>query len=213
MLKALLFDMDGVIAESEKPKFRFLKKTLKSFGIELGEDKFQRIVGRPVRTFLAEYLQKPDLEEKVWKIFEEDYLNRITEYISPIRTTVEFIKRYDGSVQLGIVSSGIQRINEKVAKCFGIYENLSVIVSREAVTNLKPAPDLYLKAAELLKVNCSNCAAIEDTIVGAQSVLSAKIRCFIFLNDYNTKKEFTNLNISGFIESGKDIKDIFTKNT
>lgn len=210
--KALIFDMDGVIVESEKPKFLFLKKLLNSFQIQLDDDQFQKLVGRSVQTFLAEYLHKPILEEKIWQFFKKDYLERITEYVSPVQPIVEFIKEYKGSVQIGIASSGIQKINEKIAKHFGIIENVSVIVSREAVTKLKPAPDLYLKAAELLNVNPTNCIAIEDTIVGARSALDAKMRCFIFLNDYNKKEEFANIDISGFIKNKKDIRDILATN-
>ena len=204
--------MDGVIVESEKPKFLFLKKVLNNFGIQLGDDQFQKLVGRSVLIFLAEYIQKPDLEEKIWQIFQRDYLDRITEYVSPMQPIVEFIKEYEGPVQIGIASSGIQEINEKMAKHFGIIESVSIIVSREAVAKLKPAPDLYLKAAELLNVNPIDCIAIEDTIVGARSALGAKMRCFIFLNGYNKKEEFINLDISGFIKNKKDIRDIVTAN-
>lgn len=209
---ALIFDMDGVIVESEKAKFFFLKKILNNFGIQLNDDQFQKLVGRSVQAFIAEYLQEPILEEKIWYLFKKDYLERITDYISPVQPIVEFIKEYKGSVKIGIASSGIQKINEKIAKHFGIIGNLSVIVSREFVTKLKPAPDLYLKAAELLNVNPIDCIAIEDTVVGAQSALDAKMRCYIFLNDYNQKEEFTRLNISGFIKNKKDIINIITNN-
>lgn len=204
--------MDGVIIDSEKPKIVFLKKTLNNFGIQLYNDQFQEIVGQPVQIFLAEYLKKPALEEKIWQIFRRNYLEQITKYVSPIRATVEFIKEYKGSIQLGIASNGIQKINEKLAKHFGIFENLSVIVSREAVINLKPAPDLYLKAAELLNVDPVNCVAIEDTVVGAQSAIDAQMQCFIFLNDYNKKRDFANLNISGFIQNSNDIKSVAIAN-
>lgn len=210
--RALIFDMDGVVVESEKPKFLFLKKLLNNFDIQLDDNQFQKIVGRSVQTSLAEYLHKPILEEKIWQFFKKDYLERITEYVSPVQPIVEFIKEYKGPVQIGIASSGIQKINERIAKHFGIFKNVSVIVSREAVTKLKPAPDLYLKAAELLNVNPIDCTAIEDTVVGAQSALEAKMRCFIFLNDYNKKEEFTNLDISGFIKNKKDIRDIIATN-
>jgi len=210
--KALIFDMDGVIVESERPKFLFLKKVFNDFKIQLEDDQFQKLVGRSVLTFLAEYLQKPTLEDKIWQIFQKDYLERITEYVSPIQPIVEFIKEYEGPIQIGIASSGIQKINEKMARHFGIIENVSIIVSREAVDKLKPAPDLYLKAAELLNVNPVDCIAIEDTIIGAQSALGAKMRCFIFLNGYNKKEKFINLDISGFIKNKKDVKDIITAN-
>lgn len=208
MIKALLLDMDGVIVESEKPKFRFLKKTLNDFNIELNDKQFQNIVGRPVRTFLANYLKQQTLEEKICKIFQKDYLERITDYVLPVQPIVEFIKNYKGTVKLVVVSSGFQKINEKMAKYFGIFENLSLIVSREAVNNLKPAPDLYLKAVEILRLTTKDCIAIEDTTAGAKAALGAKIRCFIFLSGYNRKEDFNNLDISGFIKNGDDIKRI-----
>lgn len=210
--KALIFDMDGVIIESEKPKFFFLKKVLDNLEIKLDDSQFQKMVGRSVRVFLKEYLKNPSMEERIWKIFQKDYLDRITEYVSPVQPIVEFIKEYEGPIRMGIASSGIQKINENIARHFGIIEKLSVIVSRESVANLKPAPDLYLKTAELLGVSPVDCIAIEDSVVGAQSAVDAKMRCFIFLNSYNKKEEFAELDISGFIKNKKDIRNVVMVN-
>lgn len=212
IIQALIFDVDGVIVESERPKFLFLQNIFRDFGMTLPDSHFHSAAGRSVKLFLSEYLHNPVLEESIWKVFRNDYLDKITDYVAPIKETVDFIKEYDGDISLGIASSGMQEINKKLIEYFSITEKISVIVSRELVKNLKPAPDLYLKAAEKLNIDPKNCIAIEDTPIGAKAALDAGMQCYIFLNSLNQKKHFSLLDISGFISKREDIINIINNN-
>lgn len=210
MNKAIIFDMDGVIVTGDTARFNFLKKSYEKVGLTLDDALFPKIIGVTFKTFLAESDIEPEKKVVLLDMFQKEYLDKITEHISPINVTIDFIKNYSGPKKLAIASNGFQKVNETIAKKFGFYECLSAIVSNEAVGQSKPHPAVYLKTAEILGVALDNCIAIEDSIVGVQSAINASMDCFVFLNSQNKKNDFSGMPIAGFIETAEDLNKIGT---
>lgn len=205
MVKAVIFDMDGVLIDSELPKFRFLQNAFRKNGKQLDDSLFPKIIGKAAKHFLEEQLTDPKEIEMYANIFKEDYLANITQYVKPIPTTVSFIKQYAGKIKFAIVSNGFSSVNEIIAKYIGIYPYISIILSREQVKQMKPHSEIYLKSLKLLRMNSSDCIAIEDSMTGIESAIKASIPCYVFLNTYNHIENFKNIPVAGFIKSIDDL--------
>jgi HAD superfamily hydrolase (TIGR01509 family) len=88
----------------------------------------------------------------------------------------------DAGIKLAVASSsGINRIEETVKK-LGVYEKFDVLVSGKNVKNPKPAPDTFLKAAELLSVLPEECLVIEDSLNGMKAAKNANMVCVMYEN-------------------------------
>ena len=93
-------------------------------------------------------------------------------------------------------------------KHFGVYDKFASIVCKEDVMRHKPDPEIYLISAKALGVDSRECIAIEDSVVGAQAALNARMECYVLLNGYNSQSEFSNLPIAGFINKLQDFENI-----
>jgi HAD superfamily hydrolase (TIGR01509 family) len=158
MLKAFIFDMDGVILDSEPNQLRAFNRVLRDYNVSVNMDEFKK-----------KYMGHQDtwISEKVVKEFS----------LPLTKEQVETIKEMHTILPLGIASSSNLKEIEMITKRFGIRKYFSVLLSSFDVPNGKPAPDIYLRIAELMNVDPKQCGAIEDTPLGVRSAKSAGMKC------------------------------------
>jgi beta-phosphoglucomutase len=208
--QAILFDVDGVLVESERSRFNFLRKSCQQKGILLSDNSFYKMIGKSTPVVIKEicsYQNSNNLEEELLKefnVFRSTYIQSIT----PISTTVDFISQYAGNSKIGIATSNSKETVAKLLQYLKIHNLVDGVVTRDDVVNQKPNPEPYLKLAKLLNIEPSSCAVIEDTTIGATAGIDAGMDCYVFLNSYNKKEQFKELDIKGFVSTGVDLKAI-----
>lgn len=211
MIKALIFDLDGVLIHSELATFRLLQRLVEKHGYLLDDIFFEKRIGKRIKPFLDE-VYNDNISEKIklriLNEFKQKYINNTTNYITPISETINFIKNNKGPFKLGLasVSSKSEIIN--ILHFLKIINKFQVIVSSDDIKNLKPDPEIYIKAIKKLNISPQFCASIEDSVIGVQSALNAGLKTYVFLNGVNKKKDFKNLPIAGFISSEIDLEKI-----
>lgn len=210
MIRAIIFDFDGVLVSSEYARFQALQKFAKNHDVIIGDDKIKKMVGRRSLDFLNEILTETEKLslDKIIKDYETGYKGNITEYVAPVNQTVEFIRNYKGSKDIALASMSTRKVIEMILKHFSIYNKFKFISAVDDVTNYKPHPEVYLKAANALGMSPTECIAIEDTVIGAKAALAANMQCYILLNGFNNKEEFANIEIAGFITTQQDLEKI-----
>ncbi len=210
MIKAIIFDFDGVLVSSEYARFQALQRFAKNHNVIIGDDKIKKMVGRRSIAFLDEILNETEKLslKNIIEDYETGYKGNITEYVAPIDLTVEFIRNYKGSKDIALASMSSRKAIEMILKHFNIYNKFKSITSVDDVTNYKPHPEVYRKAATALGMLPTECIAIEDTVIGAHSALAANMQCYILLNGFNNKEEFADLPIAGFITTQEDLEKI-----
>lgn len=213
MNKAIIFDFDGVLVSSEKPRFQVIQKAAVSNNVKIADEAIKKMVGRTTINFLNDVLAESEksLINKIVEEYEKEYKGNITEYVEPIDVSVDFIKNYNGSLLFALASMSSRRVIEELTKHFGIYERFKSLICQEDITHHKPDPEIYLRAAEELQVAPLECVVIEDTIVGVQSALNANMKCYVLLNGLNSKDEFADLAVEGFISTQVDLEKIVLK--
>jgi beta-phosphoglucomutase len=175
---SILFDFDGVLADTEPLHYRCWQEVLNGFGVELPWDYYaQNCIGTSehatLRAFLT--LATPPLEfEPLWAQYprkKELFRGMITQSVPLADGALELLQELHGKLPMAVVSSSNRREVEPALQVAGVREFFDVLVCGSEVANLKPAPDPYLKAAELLQ--STRPLVVEDSAAGVKSAKAA----------------------------------------
>ena len=200
MIKAVIFDMDGVIIDSEPLHFESDKMVMMDYDKELTDEELDRYVGvsNPemwedlrVRHQLSVPLQ--DLLERQMQYKKLLFGNRELVPIEGIQGLLKELKERD--VRIGLASSSAGTFISFVLGKLGLEEYFDVVVSGDDVENSKPAPDIFLKTACLLKINPSDCIVIEDAEKGVTAAKLSKMKCIGYQNSNSGNQNLTQADI------------------
>ena len=192
MIKAIVFDFDGVLADSEPLHLRAYQTVLSPLGIALSrEDYYEQYLGYDddgVFTRVAaanglavdERRLKTLVEEKA-RVFDAVIGSEEILYRGAAACVVRMAARYP----LGIASGAMRHEIEAILRYAGLLEHFRFIVGSRDTARSKPAPDPYLRAAELHGLAPADCAAIEDSHWGIVSAKSAGLACVGLTTTYS----------------------------
>ena len=182
MIKGVLFDMDGVLADSEE----YICKAAIMMFAELGSlvlpDDFRPFVGTGENRYLGgvaeKYGLKIDIEKAKARTYEI-YTQIIRGELNPLPGAREFVRECrDRGLKLALATSADRIKMEANLREINIPEDLfDALVTGLDVVNKKPHPDIYLKAAELIGLKPSECLVVEDAVSGIRAGKSAGCRC------------------------------------
>ena len=180
--KAFIFDLDGVIVDTARYHFLAWQKIASDLGIEFTPEHNEELKGvSRIRSLdiilkLGNIQASEENKNKWLKQKNEDYLGYIeqmdeTEILPGVVNILEFIKEKKQLIALGSASKNARPILEKVK----ILHLFDAIVDGNDVTNAKPDPEVFLRAAKLLNVSNENSMVFEDAVAGIQAANSANM--------------------------------------
>ena len=212
MIKALIFDFDGVLVMSEHARFNVLQRMAKQHELDISDELFNNIVGRTTKDFFS--FNFPTLDEgtleSIIADYTAEYKDKIVDHVTPIAFTNDFIRQYSGDKVLAVTSGSDTRIIELLLSHLSLRDKISCVVGKEHVTKHKPDPQAYLYTAEQLGLHPNTCIVFEDTAVGAEAALKAGMRVYAILNGLNSVEDFDSLSISGYIKDTEDLVNAST---
>lgn len=182
MIKAILFDFNGVIIDDEPIQMNAYKEILAKEGIALTEEDYYSCLGMDDKTFVAEAYRRAEKEPETNKVLEVTlaktarWREMITDELPIFDGMVDFIKKMSNDFALGIVSMAKREEIAFVLERAGLSDCFSIIISAEDVTNCKPDPECYIKGfnaldsfrirREHLPMVHKECLVIEDSPPG-----------------------------------------------
>ncbi len=182
---AVIFDMDGVLVDSEPAHHEVESILFRELDIRLrhGErDGFTGMSG----TKMWEYLKKAYvLAPSVQELLDRDNRFRLSYFASlprltPIEGSRELLEGLHGRVRLALASSSSPEIIDLVVDRLAIRGFFDAVVSGQSVRRGKPDPDIFLRTASLLGVDPSACVVIEDSANGVKAAATAGMACVGF---------------------------------
>ncbi len=181
MIKAIIFDMNGVIIDDLAIHSIAFNEVLRAYGISVPlQEYLDSFAGKTDRGGFEDVAKQFSIELPVDELLEnkgEAYLKLFPEHKKSYPGVIELIKNLSENYTLALASSATRVEIDLITKEFGIDSYFQVVVSAEDVTQGKPNPEPYLKAASLLKVSPDECVVIEDSIDGVKAAKSAGCMC------------------------------------
>ena len=186
MIRAIVFDFDGLILDTEEPVLRSWVEVYEEHGEELPFDRWVEIVGSTTIGFHPQH----HLEDLLGRPLPQDVLDRRigrrTEFILANQVLPGVLQHIEEAhsrgLKIGVASSSTtQWVKGHLAR-LGILDRFHCVRCRDDVANVKPAPDLYLAVLECLGVTAAEAFAIEDSPNGVTAAKQAGLRCVAIPN-------------------------------
>lgn len=181
MIKAILFDMNGVIIDDEHIHEKAFQETVKKFNVNLShEDYLEYCAGKTDRKGYTDIAEKFNIKLPIDDLLKEKsqmYLRLFPENTIAYDGVIDLIKKLSKIYILALTSSSSRLEVDLIVKEFDIKDNFIITISGDDIQNGKPNPEPYIKTAKMLQVKSSECAVIEDSSSGIRSAKDAGCYC------------------------------------
>ena len=184
--KALIFDLDGTLADSMPVHFWAYKNILVDYGIDFTPELFATLAGIPaVGTIekLNELFHTNMDAEKVGHHKESEY-EKIMHKMKPVKPVVDLMKANYGKLPMSVGTGGYTRLAWKTMNILGFDKYIEILVASEDVQNAKPHPDTFLRCAELMGIEPKYCQVFEDGDLGIQAAKAAGMMATLVTDYY-----------------------------
>ncbi len=201
MFKSMIFDMDGVIIDSEPIHFEVEKRLLKDLGVAISNEECHSFVGTAGREMWLHIRGKYKLDKSVEELVEVEratYMDYLLshENLMPIPGVAELIEElFRKEVKVVVASSASAKNIDLVTGMFNLERFLEAKVSGDVVNKGKPAPDTFLYAAKMIGAQPQECMVIEDSKNGVKAAKSAGMRCIGFKNPNSGRQDLSSADI------------------
>jgi HAD superfamily hydrolase (TIGR01509 family) len=185
-IEAVVFDLDGVIVQSEELWDAARRELAEEHGVEWPDDATDAMMGMSSKewsSYMHDEVGVPDPPEEINRKVLAWVEKRYREDLPWIPGAREAVRRIGEDFPLGLATSSNREIIDIVVEVGGFEDLLKVTVSSEEVERGKPAPDVYLEATKRMGVDPHNTAAVEDSTNGLLAADAAGMRVIAIPND------------------------------
>jgi len=189
MIKAVIFDMDGTIADSEKIVRKVSIDFFKDRGIILSKKEETIIFALTWKEFVKKVLENhgKKYKQSIKNTLKERYVRNMRRDVQAIPGVHELLEVVSKNFKVALATNSRLREVEIIFSKLGFHKYFQLKLAKDHIKNEKPDPEIYLKAAELLKVNPEECVVFEDSVIGVQAAKSAGMKCVGIVNTYSRK--------------------------
>jgi beta-phosphoglucomutase len=193
MIKGILFDMDGVLVDSEAFICQAAIEMFKKNGLEAKPEDFTPFVGKGENAYIGGVAEKYNFPIEIVEVKAQTYAiyeEMVEGKLKALPGVFEFIEKAKSKgLKLAVATSADQvkmRINLRET---GLSENtFDATVNGLEVKNKKPAPDIFILAAQKLGLPAQNCLVVEDAISGVEAAKAAGCKCLALTTSFSEKE-------------------------
>ena len=182
-IRAVVFDMDGVLVDSEPFGFEAMRRVMARFGLPYGEEENAEFLGRTTLDscrILKTRHRLPESEETLADWYVEGMLEQIARGPIAMAGVPEVLGGVRAAgYRMALASSAEPRVIDANLDALGLRSLFEAVVSGTQVARGKPAPDVFLAAAERLGVLPAACLVVEDSRHGLLAAKAAGMRCAV----------------------------------
>jgi HAD superfamily hydrolase (TIGR01509 family) len=187
LTRAVVFDLDGVLIDSEQVWNEVREQLAHERGGRWSERAQRDMMGMSSpewSRYMHDVIGLPESAEEINREVVAQMLDRFAGSPPWIPGALDVVRKLSESWPLGLASSSNRELIDAVLNAGGIAELFAATVSSEEVARGKPAPDVYVEAARRLGVDPADCTAIEDSHNGILSAKAAGMRCVAIPNEH-----------------------------
>jgi HAD superfamily hydrolase (TIGR01509 family) len=196
----VIFDLDGVLLDSEPLYMAMNQKFFKTLGAEISEQEYHAFVGISATTMWATIKAKAHLSQSVeeLKALERElkYKTLNETQLVPTEGVVELLEKLKaGQYTMAIASSGLRKNIDVILNKLHVNQYFDLIVSGEDVIKGKPEPDIFLKVSNHFGRKPEDCVVIEDSKNGVLAAKAAGMTCLAYFNPHSGNQDLTQADI------------------
>ncbi len=186
--EAVIFDMDGVIVDSEPRHERAFRHVLADIGYADNHGiHFPDYYGKSDQLVWRDFIERhdpPHTHAELMTLREERFIEIVLEDEPIFEGIPKLVGSLSGRTRLGVASGSRHSIISAVLGMKDLRRHFPVVVSSEDVSHGKPQPDIFLRAAELLEVEPTRCVVVEDSVAGVEAGLAAGMDVIAITNSF-----------------------------
>jgi HAD superfamily hydrolase (TIGR01509 family) len=187
LIKGVIFDLDGIMIDSEPLAFQAWQLCLRPYGARLTWEQNRHLIGLDHEASLSYIIKLTGLTavyETLNKGFWPQLLTLIEDIaLTPLPGLLPLLDELDErKCLMGIGSNSPSSYVQKITTKLGIKERFTCMVGADQVAEGKPAPDVYLEVARCLRLAPASCLVLEDSPTGTRAALSAGMHCVLISN-------------------------------
>lgn len=180
MIRAVIFDFDGVLADTMFDNCKAWQKAFALYGFQMDDIEYYRLEGmgrfQIAEYFIEKYSLEPSIKKNLVEAKEMNYKkNNSFKYYDYVNEIFAFLNEKGISTAI-VTGASKTRIQEHLNE--NISQYLKALVTADDVMHTKPNPEPYLKAAAMMEINPKDCLVIENAILGIDSAKRAGCYCF-----------------------------------
>jgi beta-phosphoglucomutase family hydrolase len=206
MINTVIFDMDGVIVDSEPTHIEAEKRTLLKYGVKITTEELRAYTGTTAEFEFNDLIRKYGLNTNAKTLFDEKEVimfKLLEERTEPTKGVIDLVKRLkQRGFKLGIATSGHRKLAQYYLNKLSIASFFDTVVCAEDITRSKPDPEIFLKAAQRLGAEPSECVVIEDAKLGIEAAVKAGMKCIGYSNPNSGNQDLSKADwlVSDFTE-------------
>ncbi|WP_244834657.1 HAD family phosphatase [Clostridium sp. BJN0001] len=202
-IKAVIFDMDGVIFDTERLYLKTWEKIFDEYGYTMTKEIYTSVMGsgrdNVKKTFLKIYGDSLPIEEMYLKkdiMIKESIKNGEVSIKDGALEILNFLK--ENNIKIALATSATKKRVTLQLKLSHIEHLFDTVVCKDDIKNAKPDPEIFLKAAELLFEKPQNCIVIEDSLSGIKAAYNGNITAFHVVDLKKPNKEILEYSYKSF---------------
>jgi HAD superfamily hydrolase (TIGR01509 family) len=205
MIKAVVFDMDGTIADSEKIAQKVTREFFQKRGIILTREEEKIMFGLNWKDLVKEVLRSRGLDynQNIKNTLKERYVRTMSRDVKALPGVYDLLAEVNKSLKVGLATNSRHREVDIIFDKLGFHEYFHLKLARDHVKKGKPDPEIYLKAADTFSVKPFECVVFEDSIIGLMAAKAAGMKRVAITNTYSREELGGEADL--IIDSYKDI--------
>lgn len=193
MMKGLVFDMDGLMIDSERLYFETERELAGDFGLTVPDSLMVQLMGRSPLESMEIFVEKLHIPASPVALLElrqkivEEKLNR---QVLPMKGLYEIVSEFSSTFRLAIATGSPLRFVEIVLRKLDLQRRFGVLQTHEDISCGKPHPEIYEKVAAKMGILPQECIVLEDSHNGALAAIQAGCYCIAVPNEYTSGQDF-----------------------
>lgn len=185
-IKAIIFDMDGVLVDSDPHHVTIEKKLFAKLGLDISDEEHNTYMGKATDRMWQEIIRDKNLSYRSKELVDQTVDESIIHFASQkdllaMPGLVDVLKKFhNAGIPMAVASSSGQAIIDILLEKIGIKKFFRCTISSELVGGSKPEPDIFLHTANLLGVKPEECVVIEDSTNGVRAAKAADMYCVAY---------------------------------
>lgn len=173
--KALIFDLDGTLADTMPIHYIAWRNAAATYGIDFTVELFGQLAGIPLYPTVEKLneLFGKNIDPREMGDIKETEFEKSMQLTPGIKVVTDLVRTWHRKLPMAVGTGGSRRLSLKTLEIIGLEGFFDIVVTSEDVSNFKPHPETFVRCAELMGVDPLDCEVFEDGVLGFQAARAA----------------------------------------